>query len=191
MEERLTALGARDHVSMSGRATIDVNQYQVRGQFVLKWDEAGNMALEFASTTMIGGHREDALFSLESDTLRLLDFERGEYYEGSQIDTLVAEGADMWLDVTGIVNHMTLRQPVCSRLSNLAVSEDQIKGRIDGRNFEVSATSGRIVRAVWPLPVRGPTRDQLKIDYRWDGDRLKGVTLRIPGRRWRVKLDRE
>jgi hypothetical protein len=79
-------------LSMRGRATFDVDSYRVRGRFDLQLAANGDAVLEFAGSTLLGGHREDAVISLSSDTLRVLDRERGHYYEGDDVTGLVESG---------------------------------------------------------------------------------------------------
>ena len=71
VDSAFLASGLHDGVDVSGHTTIDVNQYRVNGRFQLRVNEAGDMTLEFTSTSPMGGRREDVVFSYWQDTLRV------------------------------------------------------------------------------------------------------------------------
>jgi hypothetical protein len=79
-------------LEMRGRATFDVETYRVRGRFELRSSANGDAVLEFGGATLLGGHREDVVVSLSGDTLRLLDRERGRYYEGPEVEEMMESG---------------------------------------------------------------------------------------------------
>lgn len=193
VHETLAGGGLADSVDIVGRATIDVDQYHVRGTFHLAWTPSGDVVFEVTSTTVIGGHREDAVFSLYGGTLRLLDRERGRYYEGAEVDDLVADALDMPIDVAAAVNRLTGRPPACGRISDVRVragSGSRVEGRLSERPFRVETVAGRVVRGEWPLERRdGRSGDHIEVDYRWRGRSLVGMTIWVPERGWRVKLD--
>ncbi len=57
------------------------------------------MVFEFTSTILFGQEREDFVFSLSSDTLRIVDRERGAYYEGDDAVWFLAESLEADFDV--------------------------------------------------------------------------------------------
>lgn len=186
--------GLRSGVRMKGRVTIDVNQYRVRGRFLMTLSPDGDLTFDLTSTTMIGGHREDAVLSFYSDTLRVLDRERGRFYEGADVDAMVADAAGVAVDLGALLRLATGRTPPCGRIADVAVSRGgagiDLEGRLEGRPFEVVLDRGRIVRSVWPLPLSGDARrDPVETGYGWAQGRLDRLTVYVPARRWRVKLD--
>lgn len=192
--ETLAGGGLADSVDLVGRATIDVDQYRVRGTFHLGWTPSGDVVFEITSRTLIGGHREDAVFSLYHGTVRLLDRERGEYYEGAEVDDLVADALDVPVDVAAVVRRLTGRPPACARLSDVRVRDgsDRVDGRLAGESFRIEKAAGRVVRGEWPLARHdGRKGGRLEVDYQWQGDSLVGMTIRVPEQGWRVKLRRQ
>lgn len=194
LDSALAASGLRDGVAMRGKVTIDVNQYRVRGHYELTLSEAGDLTFDMNSTTLLGGHREDAVLSFYADTLRVLDRERGRFYQGGEVDRLVTEGAGAAIDLGELLRLATGRPPACARVSNVHRSPRggggmDVSGRLDGRDFSVRLERGRITRAVWPLPLgRGGHDETVVADYRWSHGALDGFTVLVPQRRWRVRL---
>jgi hypothetical protein len=99
VDSALSGSGLRGGIEARGRVTIDVNQYRVRGRFVMTVTPGGDLTFDIVSTTMIGGHREDAVLSFYADTLRVLDRERGRFYQGADVDAMVADGAGLPVDL--------------------------------------------------------------------------------------------
>lgn len=170
-----------------GRVTIDVNQYRVRGRYFLLIDD-GTVTFEFHSTGIAGGGVEDVVVALAGDTLRVLDRERGEYYEGDEVEKLVAESSDVPVTAAEVVRRVAALPPACQRLAGLETADTGSKGLLDGMSFEVSVSGGRITSAKWETPFPDGD-DRLEVTYRWDGNRLSGMTIFAPAQRWRVKLD--
>lgn len=193
VDSALAASGLRDGLEMRGRVTIDINQYRVRARYVMTLSPDGDLAFDLTSTTLISGHREDAVLSFYADTLRVLDRERGRFYEGADVDAVVADGLGLPVDLGELLRLATGRTPACRRLEGVRVARDdgslEIGGRLDGRDFGLRLDEGRITGAAWPLPLRGHGREEhVEVSYRWAGRRLARLTVFVPDRRWRVKL---
>jgi hypothetical protein len=190
----LAASGLRAGVEMRGRATIDVNQYRVRGRFELTITPDGDLTFDITSTTLLGGHREDAVLSFYADTLRVLDRERGRFYEGPAVDALVADGTGVALDLGQLLRHATARTPACRRIGEVrrsggGVGRVDLAGLLDGHTFELRLEEGRLVHSAWPLPGTEQWRnDHVETTYTWVGAHLARVVIAVPDRRWRVKL---
>lgn len=192
LDSALATGGLEEGLAMDGRVTIDAEQYRVRGRFTLTLSAQGDLVFEMTSTTAIGGHREDAVFSFFADTLRVLDREHGRYYEGVDVDAMVSDALGADLDVAELVRRVTARPLDCARLEALRLRRDGLDGRIDGGAFEVGFRAGRIASAVWPLPRTDRAgRESLSAAYSWRGDRLTGLTLWVPEERWRIRLTGE
>jgi hypothetical protein len=184
--------GLAGDLELNGRTTIDVNQYRVRGRFHLTSTPAGDVMMEFTSTSPMGGRREDVVISLYRDTLRVFDRERARLHTGPEVDELVEEGAGMPIALAALVPLVMGRLPGCEHLTEIAVPESRqgVSGRFDGERFDLELDRGRLVRARWPLPLtRGGPGERVEVRYEWrDGD-LRELTALLPERRWRVKLD--
>jgi len=192
LDSALAASGLGDGVEMQGKVTIDAEQYRVRGRFTLGLSAGGDLVFEMTSTTAIGGHREDAVFSFYADTLRVLDREHGNYYEGAEVDAMVSDALGAELDVAELVRRVSARRIDCSRVETLRLRPDGLDGRIEGGAFEVRFRAGRIASAQWPLPRTDRAgRESLSASYSWQGDRLTGLTLWVPEERWRIRLTSE
>ncbi|MCH7549203.1 MAG: hypothetical protein IH969_06680 [Candidatus Krumholzibacteriota bacterium] len=179
-------------LDLSGRATIDINQYRVRGRFSLSADHTNNIVLEFTSTSPMGGRREDVVVSLYEDTLRIFDRERAVLHVGEEVEAMVEKETDLPIDLARMIPIVLARMPDCARLSsmNVSASSDGFSGVIDGERFDLAFSEGMLVRARWPLPLRedGP-RERLEIKYEWAEDgTLERITALLPERSWRIKL---
>ncbi len=194
LDSALASSGLRQPLAITGKVTIDVNQYRVRGRFGLRITEAHDLAFEMTSTTLLGGHREDAVLSFYADTLRVLDRERGRYYEGEEVNALVTDGTKVSLDLAELLHGVTARTPDCRRVTALRRKDDgdgglRLQGLIDGREFEIRFERGRLTEARWPLPLRDRGRgDTVETRYTWVGNRLTAFVVHVPERRWRIKL---
>lgn len=182
-------------VEMSGRVTIDVNQYRVRGRFLLRTDVDDGVTFDFTSSVVLGAHREDAVFTMYGDTIQVLDRERERFHTGDAVIEMVArELGERW-DLVRLIRGVLARPPGCGSLSEvgLEVAEDaaRLAGRSDGHPFAVTAEGGRIVRAEWPLPGPDPGDGRLVIETEWGGGSTAPptrVTASVPERRWRFQL---
>lgn len=175
-------------LSMRGRATFDVDSYRVRGRFDLQLAANGDAVLEFAGSTLLGGHREDAVISLSSDTLRVLDRERGHYYEGDDVTGLVESGTHVrgnW--------SLGLRRVLaagCPGIESVARGDDGLTGSGADGPFSLRLEAGRLSAATWPNPAPAETfRDRLEVRYRWKEGKLELVEALLPTRGWRIRLE--
>lgn len=173
----------------AGRATFDVEDYRVRGRYRLTARSRDSIAFEFEGTMLLGGHREDVAVSLEGDTLRVLDRERGAFYAGPEVDGLIERGTGTRGDWTGTVRATAGFTPACSERLEMRADGEHTSGLIDGRAFVLTAEALRLVRASWPDPTASRTfNDRLDIRYEWDGGRLSAITVALPVRGWRIRL---
>jgi hypothetical protein len=174
---------------LAGKATFDVADYRVRGRYRLEARGRDALAFEFEGTMLLGGHREDVAVSLEGDTLRVLDRERGAFYAGAAVDDLIERGTGVRGRWAGAVRAVAGFTPECSEGLELRVGGDPVSGRIDGGTFVLSTDEGRLTRASWPDPTASRTySDRLEVEYARDGDRLSGITISLPTRGWRIRL---
>jgi hypothetical protein len=175
-------------LSMRGHATFDVESYRVRGRFELRLSPNGDAVLEFGGSTLLGGHREDAVVSLVDDTLRVLDRERGRYYEGAEVERLVAGNTHADGDWT-----LGLRRVLaggCSGIESVRTGEKGLSGSGGDGPFEVQTEGGRISTARWPNPAPEDTfGDHLEVRYHWKDHGLDLIEARLPARGWRVRLE--
>jgi len=184
--------GLRGAPTMRGRATIDVNEYRVRGRFALTVSAGGNAVFEFTSSS-VGGGREDAVVSFFSDTLRVLDRERGAYHEGAAVDDLIAEVAGFQVDAAEVIRRMIGIPPPCRRLAELRIEGSPesavVSVRLDGHGATVRFGGGRVRSCEWPAPFTGTSRsERLAVSYSWKGEVGEEITVWVPGLRWRIRL---
>ena len=183
--------GLAGALELSGRTTIDVNQYRVRGRFSLSASASGDVVLEFTSTSPMGGRREDVVVSLYQDTLRIFDRERAALHEEDEVESMVEGETGLPIDLERLIPIILGTLPPCDRLGQMNVSDsgEDFSGTVDGERFDLSFSEGRLVRARWPLPLYAPgPSERLEIDYRWGDEGLERVTALLPGRSWRIKL---
>lgn len=197
LDSLFAASGWREPVAMRGKLTLDVKQYRVRGRFELSATAQGDLTLEITSTTALGGHREDLVLSFYDDTLRVLDRERGQYYEGEEVDGLVSDGVGVEWDLAGVLRQVTVRAARCDRFESVSSSPRshgcEVKGKFDGEDFSLDFAEGRIQEANWPAVLGGRPDDHLRITYGWEpaaegGARLDELVIFLEERRWRAKL---
>lgn len=173
---------------MAGHATFDVDSYRVRGRFTLQLAANGDAVLEFSGTTLLGGHREDAVISLSGDTLRVLDRERGRYYEGDEVTQLVVSG-------TGKKGEWSraLRRALasgCPGMETVVDGESGLTGTGPDGPFSLKVDNGRLAQATWPNPAPEETfRDRLEVRYNWNKGQLTLLEALLPTRGWRVRLE--
>jgi hypothetical protein len=174
--------------TMRGRATFDVDSYRVRGRFELRMLADGGAVLEFSGTTLLGGHREDVVVSQFGDTLRVLDRERGRYYEGTEVGRMIEGGTHAKGDWS-----LGLRRVLassCPGIETIRLAEEGLSGTGPDGPFELRTESGRLVTATWPNPAPGDTyRDRLEVRYRWGNGVLQFMEVRLPVRGWRIRLE--
>jgi hypothetical protein len=186
----MAASGLRDPILSRGKVTIDANQYRVRGRYILTIDEDLNVTFEFNSSTLAGSHVEDVVVSMYQDTLRVLDRERGSYYEGKDVEQRVQESSDIAVIAAEVVRRIAGQIPPCSDLSDIDLGDERVRGRSSGYPFEISFRDGLVSSARWASPFPDEN-EHLELSYRWEDQKLDGLTIFMPGQRWRVKLSDE
>lgn len=176
-------------LAASGDALLDVEQYRFRGHVVLDVSAEGDASVELSGSSLFGGHREDVAVSLADDTLRVLDRERGRYYEGESLDELLREGTGARADWTLVVERM-LALPGSERgVETLVVDENGARGTTPDGVIRLDIDGGRLTRAVWPNPIAAATfDDRLEVEYGWEGPHLQEITATLPERGWRVRF---
>ena len=189
VDSLLRARGLPRPMAMKGRATFDVEQYRVRGRFELRLDAAAGAVLEFSGSTLLGGHREDIVASLAGDTLRILDRERGRFYEGAGVDDFIREETRAAGDWSRAVRRI-LAEPGVGPVDRAEFRSDDVRGRLADGEFRLRWERGRLVEADWPDPAPGETfADRLEVRYRWEGEVPVRLEARLPGRGWRFQLE--
>ncbi len=176
-------------LTASGDALLDVEQYRFRGHVALDVDADGDASVELSGSSLFGGHREDVAVSLADDTLRVLDRERGRFYEGDSLDDLLWEGTEVRANWTLLVEQM-LALPGSGRgIDVLVLDENGARGSGPQGQVRLDINRGRLERAVWPNPIASATYDdRLEAEYRWNGGRLQEITAILPERGWRARL---
>jgi len=184
---------------MGGRATIDANEQRVQGKFILQANADKDVTFEFTSTILFGSQREDFVFSLVRDTLRVIDRERGTYYEGERAEEFLQSSLEMEFEVANALHLMTGGRPPCAQLSDIETAsgsdgEMSVSGKSDGESFRLlfAPGNGLLTEAVWPVRVDRGSKDRLKVEYSWsapsDDPVLNRVVMRLEGREWRCRL---
>jgi len=174
--------------TMSGRATFDVDSYRVRGHFRLELSANGDAVLEFSGSTLLGGHREEAVISLVSDTLRVLDRERGHYYEGDEVSRMVEQGTHTQGDWRTALQRVLASG--CPGIKTVQDGENGLTGSGPDGVFSLRSEGGRLVEATWPNPAPSETfRDRLEVRYGWKEGRIDLLEARLPARGWRIRLE--
>jgi hypothetical protein len=199
---------------LTGNARFDVNQYRLRGQFVLTAGPAGtgsaradapaemrgapeSVAFDFVSSSYFGGHREDMTIALADGVARILDRERDTYAEGADADRCIRESLGISEDFKEIVALALGAPPDCTAMENLEMTASagggvSFRGRVRGEAASVSfgPPAGRLREIVWPLEIERGRRERLRISYGWSGDGtgLETVLLAIENLRWQIKL---
>jgi hypothetical protein len=173
---------------MSGRATFDVDSYRVRGHFRLELSKSGDAVLEFSGSTLLGGHREDAVISLSSDTLRVLDRERGRYYEGEQVADMVESGTHT--EGAWLLGLQRVLASGCPGIETARADETGLSGAGADGPFSLQLEGGRLAEATWPNPAPSETfRDRLEVRYRWKDGQMVLLEALLPERGWRIRLE--
>ncbi len=199
VDSSLARSGWRDGLETSGKVTIDVKKYRIKGRFRMEAEPNGDLVFEFTGTMAMGGHHEDVVLSYYGGELRILDRERGRYYEGPEVDQLVLDGLGEGWDVVNLIRMVTARPPDCVLLTDISQSRSgsgsRVNGRLDGDRFRLDFSDSGLTRASWPLNPENGGKDRLEITYEWKkaagggNPLLTGLVLYLEGRRWRIKLD--
>lgn len=173
----------------AGKATFDVEDYRVRGRYRLTVRDRDSLAFEFEGTMLLGGHREDIALSLEGDTLRVLDRERGAFYAGGAVDELIERGTGVRAHWPGAVRAVAGFTPVCTERLEVRGDGEHASGLMDGGAFVLTTEGTHLVKASWPDPTASRTfSDRLDIRYEYDAGRLSAITVALPVRGWRIRL---
>jgi hypothetical protein len=192
--------GFESHVSMTGKITFDVEQYRIRGQFTLVAAPDGDMGLDFSNSTLFGSQHEDISVSLAGGVIRVLDRERGAYYEGGDVDEALKEMIGLDPDVGEIVALALGAVPPCANLPGGKIhlagdGEIVYASRSSGEKIRIAFDEGtrRIRYLEYPLSLSGGKIARLLVDYAWEqSDKgtysLKKLILSVPSKGWRIKL---
>jgi hypothetical protein len=199
LDSLLSSSGLEDPVSIAGHATVDANQFRIKGKILLEARGAGDIVFEFTSTVLFGQEREDFLFSLSSDTLRIVDRERGAFYEGEDAARFLAESLEADFDVPQALSLAFGGKPPCGELTGIrcAAGADggvTCEGKRFGKPFKAvfDGRGGRIGAVEWPVRSDRYGGDRLRVEYEWKGgggiESLAGVVLSLEARGWRCKI---
>ena len=130
------------------------------------------------------------------DTIRIIDRERGFYYEGGEAEYFLRETFSLDFDVAPLIRLALGAHPDCSLLSDLYVSRAgagsaSVTGKLNGEDFRVQfeGPRGRVENASWPVDRRGRP-DRLNVRYTWGADALDRVEMEVEGREWRCRIAR-
>jgi len=193
-----SGLGAS--ISIAGHAMVDANQFRMRGQVLLESRSAGDIVFEFTSTVLFGHEREDFVVSLISDTLRIIDRERGAYFEGEDAVRFLSESLEADFDVPQALELAFGSHPPCGELSEIrydvgSSGEVICRGTRTGKPFRAvfGRGHGRLEEVEWPVHSIRYGGDRLHVDYEWrtgsaGEPMLSGVVLWLEGREWRCKI---
>lgn len=192
--------GFETPVVVEGKATVDANDYHMRGKIRLDAKAPGDVVFEFASTILFGNRREDFLLSLHADTVRIIDRERGAYYEGWEAEEFLAESMGTDFSISTMLFLALGGHPSCDELSDVRIDTGRngdvvCTGKHIGEGFRVvfEGRGPKLKSAVWPVRSEKYRDDRLEIDYRWvDGDGgapvLREIVMWLEIREWRCKI---
>ena len=190
--------GFEQPVTMSGRATIDADQKRVRGKMTLSVQPAGDVTFEFETSMFFGSQHEDFVLSVVNDTLRVLDRERGLFYEGEEAEYYIEESLAVAFGVREAMRLVTGRRPRCGDFEEVELRNESdggvlFTGRVAQGPFRVlfSSGGGRLREITWPVSVADGRSDRLTVTYRWQqggGRGLEEIVMRLDDREWRCIL---
>jgi hypothetical protein len=185
---------------IQGKATIDANQHRIRGKIRVDADSPRRIIFEFTSSILFGSRREDFVFSLVADTLRIIDRERGAYYEGTEAEDVLRESLEADFPVASVLALALGGHPPCGDFDALSYKlgsggEVIFTGRHLGCPLRVvfAAGSRRLERISWPVLSPDDDTDQLEVEYDWqpqaDGKLvLREVVMGLETKQWRCKI---
>jgi hypothetical protein len=200
LDSLYASAGFEATLSMTGKITFDVEQYRIRGQFTLTVHPEGQMGFEFSSSAMFGSRHEDISMSITGGVVRLLDRERGMYYEAEEVDVQLREMLGLNLDVREVLSLVLGAMPPCGDLQDKKVGlsrngEVVFASSVRDRDVRIVFDEGRrtIHKFIWPLAFDGGKAASLEVDYTWEqvegeGPVLKRLVLSVPDKGWRIKL---
>ena len=192
--------GFENRIVIEGKATVDANDYHMRGKIRFDAASPGEVVFEFVSTILFGNQREDFLFSVHADTVRIIDRERGAYYEGWEAEDFLAQSMETDFSVPTMLFLAMGGHPPCDELSELKIEngsrgEIVCTGKHLGEDFRVvfSGPGPRFKTVEWPVRSERHRDDRLKVDYRWREDEGGAVVLEeiifwLDMREWRCKI---
>lgn len=187
-------------MTLAGKATVDADEQRLRGKFALGVEPTGDVVLEFVSSFLFGSQREDFAFSVVGDTVRVIDRERGEYFEGEEAEAFLAQALDVEVGIRETLHFALGGRPSCGDIEAIRMdrSSDVIRfdGKTDSRPFRVEfdAQTMRLRRVAWPVRLEHRSGDRLDVSYQWDRapdgrPQLKQIVMTLEKRPWRCKLD--
>jgi hypothetical protein len=194
------ASGFESPMSVSGKATIDANQNRIRGKIHVDVEPPHQIVFEFTSSILFGSKREDFVFSLVQDTLRIIDRERGAYYEGEEAEDVLRESLEADFPMASVLDLALGGHPGCDELDELNYklgSDGKVvfSGKQSGRPFRVAFAAGsrKLEEISWPVFSKDGSSDQLEVEYQWEsgGDGnggLREVVMSLESKQWRCKI---
>lgn len=193
------ASGFESPLAIGGKATIDANQNRIRGKIHVDVESPDQIVFEFTSSILFGSKREDFVFSLVQDTLRIIDRERGAYYEGEEAEEVLRESLEADFPVASVLTLALGGHPDCDQLDELNYklgSDGKVvfSGKQSGRPFRVAFAAGnrKLEEISWPVFSRDGGSDQLEVEYRWEtaaeGGGLREVVMSLESKQWRCKI---
>ena len=199
LDSLLASSGLGAPIAIAGHATVDANQFRMRGKILLEARGARDIAFEFTSAVLFGQGREDFVFSLAGDTLRIVDRERGSFYEGDEAARFLSESLEADFDVPQALSLAFGGRPPCNELSEFRCGaresgEVVCEGDCLGEPFRTvfGANGGRLAEVEWPVRSDRYGGDRLRVRYEWTAARgavtLSGVVLSLEARGWRCKI---
>ncbi len=190
--------GFEQPVVLEGKATVDANQYRIRGQVRLDSRSPGEIVFEFTSTMLFGNQRQDFLFVLLADTVRIIDREHGAYYEGEGAEEFMSESLEADFRVSSVLPLAFGAHPACDELDDIrfttgSAGEIVCSGKRFGKRFRVvfGADHSRLKEVEWPIRSETYGVDRLTVTYEWDtiiGGGLREVVMKVEMREWRCKI---
>jgi hypothetical protein len=192
--------GFEEPLSLNGKATIDAKQKRVRGKIGIEARSPDEFVFEFTTSILFGSQREDFLFSYAADTLRIIDRERGEYFEADDAERMLRELLETDLAVPRVVSLALGGRPTCDEMDDLGYelgSNGRVvfKGLYGGEPFRVvfAADHRRLKELTWPLVSNDRAVDRLRVVYDWRTTRggiveLSEVVMSLETKEWRCKI---
>jgi hypothetical protein len=170
----------------------------MRGKVHLETQSPGEIVFEFTSTMLFGNQRQDFVFVLLADTIRIIDRENGAYYEGRTAEEFMSESLEADFRVSRALPLALGGRPPCEELDDVRITkgsagETICSGKRFGKGFRVVFGAGhaRLEEVVWPVRSDTYGVDRLTVTYDWDADGagdLNHIVLRLELREWRCKI---